>query len=130
MSYPGASAAHRAYSGNYNNLVSGVGSGGATGSNGLPPNWEARWDEKTTRIYFVNHNARTTTWEDPRPLLHGWEAKIDPRTNRRYFVNHVQRETTWNDPRPPIILPGMYAPSSDVMSVNLLNANSTFFLLP
>ncbi|XP_043937716.1 NEDD4-like E3 ubiquitin-protein ligase WWP2 isoform X2 [Protopterus annectens] len=30
----------------------------------LPPGWEKRQDNG--RVYFVNHNTRTTQWEDPR----------------------------------------------------------------
>ena len=79
----------------------------STNINSLPIGYEARWDDKLQRQYYVNHNNKTTSWDDPRPLPGGWEAKIDPRTNRRYFVNHNIRETTWNDPRPVIQLPGM-----------------------
>ncbi|TKC37263.1 hypothetical protein EI555_002794 [Monodon monoceros] len=31
----------------------------------LPPGWEKRVDS-TDRVYFVNHNTKTTQWEDPR----------------------------------------------------------------
>ncbi|PIO03192.1 hypothetical protein AB205_0039050, partial [Aquarana catesbeiana] len=31
----------------------------------LPPGWERRVDS-TDRVYFVNHNTKTTQWEDPR----------------------------------------------------------------
>lgn len=71
----------------------------------LPPGWEKRQDNG--RVYFVNHNTRTTQWEDPRtqgmiqepPLPPGWEMKY---TNEgvRYFVDHNTRTTTFKDPRP------------------------------
>ena len=32
----------------------------------LPPGWEQRCDDKSLRIFFVDHNTCTTTWEDPR----------------------------------------------------------------
>ena len=32
----------------------------------LPAGWEQRADRKTTRVFFVNHNLRTTSWTDPR----------------------------------------------------------------
>jgi len=70
----------------------------------LPPGWEARQD-RTGRIYYVNHSSKSTTWEDPRPLPSGWECRADERTKRRYFVDHSTRTTTWTDPRPPIVLP-------------------------
>jgi E3 ubiquitin-protein ligase NEDD4 len=31
----------------------------------LPSGWEIRMTS-TQRIYFVDHNTRTTTWDDPR----------------------------------------------------------------
>ena len=33
----------------------------------LPPGWEMRLTP-TARVYFVNNNAKTTTWDDPRLL--------------------------------------------------------------
>ncbi|CAH1251175.1 ANKK1 [Branchiostoma lanceolatum] len=32
----------------------------------LPGSWEMRYEPKTGRPYFVDHNTRTTTWQDPR----------------------------------------------------------------
>uniref|UniRef100_A0A8D2LHX8 HECT-type E3 ubiquitin transferase n=1 Tax=Varanus komodoensis TaxID=61221 RepID=A0A8D2LHX8_VARKO len=71
----------------------------------LPPGWEKRQDNG--RVYYVNHNTRTTQWEDPRTqgmiqepaLPPGWEMKY---TNERvrYFVDHNTRSTTFKDPRP------------------------------
>ncbi|XP_051485793.1 NEDD4-like E3 ubiquitin-protein ligase WWP2 isoform X1 [Apus apus] len=72
----------------------------------LPPGWEKRQDNG--RVYYVNHNTRTTQWEDPRtqgrmiqepPLPPGWEMKY---TNEgvHYFVDHNTRTTTFKDPRP------------------------------
>ncbi|KAJ6510394.1 hypothetical protein C8R45DRAFT_799033, partial [Mycena sanguinolenta] len=31
----------------------------------LPPGWELR-RTPTNRVYFADHNTRTTTWDDPR----------------------------------------------------------------
>ena len=57
------------------------------------------------KIYFVNHQSRTTQWEDPRisivqqvGLPPGWEEKFTE-TGIRYFVNHISRSTTLDDPR-------------------------------
>uniref|UniRef100_A0A8C3A7L6 E3 ubiquitin-protein ligase n=1 Tax=Cyclopterus lumpus TaxID=8103 RepID=A0A8C3A7L6_CYCLU len=71
----------------------------------LPPGWEKRQDNG--RIYFVNHNTRTTQWDDPRtqgmikehPLPPGWEMKYTAE-GVRYFVDHNLRTTTFKDPRP------------------------------
>ena len=29
---------------------------------GLPPGWEQRVDLRDRRVYFADHNTRTTTW--------------------------------------------------------------------
>lgn len=71
----------------------------------LPPGWEKRVDA-TDRVYFVNHNTKTTQWEDPRtqglqneePLPEGWEIRYT-REGVRYFVDHNTRTTTFKDPR-------------------------------
>uniref|UniRef100_A0AAY4DHF8 HECT-type E3 ubiquitin transferase n=1 Tax=Denticeps clupeoides TaxID=299321 RepID=A0AAY4DHF8_9TELE len=60
-----------------------------------------------SQVYFVNHNTRTTQWEDPRtqgmiqepPLPPGWEMKYTTE-GVRYFVDHNSRTTTFKDPRP------------------------------
>ncbi|CAH8824573.1 unnamed protein product [Trichobilharzia szidati] len=31
----------------------------------LPPGWEMRFDPRTERWYFVDHNTRSTQWEHP-----------------------------------------------------------------
>jgi hypothetical protein len=72
----------------------------------LPPNCEARQD-RTGRIYFVNHNTRSTSWDDPRPFPPGWEEKFDDRLRRKYYVDHNTRSTSWSDPRPPLIPVGL-----------------------
>ncbi|XP_077975149.1 NEDD4-like E3 ubiquitin-protein ligase WWP1 isoform X2 [Styela clava] len=72
----------------------------------MPKGWEKRMDENG-RVYFVNHNTRTTQWEDPRtqgmvneePLPPGWEIRFTPE-GVRYFVDHNKKETTFTDPRP------------------------------
>uniref|UniRef100_A0A3Q2QYS2 E3 ubiquitin-protein ligase n=1 Tax=Fundulus heteroclitus TaxID=8078 RepID=A0A3Q2QYS2_FUNHE len=71
----------------------------------LPAGWEKRQDNG--RVYFVNHNTRTTQWDDPRtqgmikehPLPPGWEMKYTAE-GVRYFVDHNSRTTTFKDPRP------------------------------
>ncbi|KAM8972896.1 E3 ubiquitin-protein ligase NEDD4 isoform 2-T2 [Pelodytes ibericus] len=37
-------------------------------SSGLPPGWEEKQDDKG-RLYYIDHNTRTTTWE--KPVLQG-----------------------------------------------------------
>ncbi|VDB98127.1 unnamed protein product [Peniophora sp. CBMAI 1063] len=79
------------------------------------------WEERRTpdgRPYFVDHQTRSTTWNDPRrtqaataavpqldraalgPLPSGWEMRMTS-TRRVYFVDHNTRTTTWDDPRLP-----------------------------
>ena len=31
----------------------------------LPEGWEKRWDEKSKRYFYLNHNDNTTQWEAP-----------------------------------------------------------------
>ena len=33
----------------------------------LPPGWEQRIDPRTNKPYFVDHNTKSTQWDDPRP---------------------------------------------------------------
>ncbi|XP_026482859.1 uncharacterized protein LOC113391108 [Ctenocephalides felis] len=35
----------------------------------MPPGWEARYDNRTGRHYYLNHYTKTTSWEDPRLKL-------------------------------------------------------------
>ncbi|KAI5857099.1 hypothetical protein BZA05DRAFT_166177 [Tricharina praecox] len=101
-------------------------SGATTAGTGeLPPGWEQRHTPEG-RMYFVDHNTRTTTWVDPRrqqyirmygnnasgqsiqqqpvsqlgPLPSGWEMRLT-NTARVYFVDHNTKTTTWDDPRLP-----------------------------
>ncbi|KAJ8672670.1 hypothetical protein QAD02_003930 [Eretmocerus hayati] len=74
----------------------------------LPACWERR-RHADGRVYFVNHENRTTQWEDPRtqgqetvdelPLPDGWEIRLTE-DGVRYFVDHNTRTTTFQDPRP------------------------------
>jgi len=85
-------------------------------NNGLPPGWEQRITPEG-RVYFVDHETRTTTWNDPRldpnrngqnaayskPLPSGWEMRRNEK-GRIYFVDHNTKITTWDDPRIPSAL--------------------------
>lgn len=44
------------------------------GSEPLPPGWEIKVDPQTGWPFFVDHNSRTTTWNDPR--RRGEAAKV------------------------------------------------------
>lgn len=72
----------------------------------LPAGWEAKLSPPqdgypTGRLYFLNHETKITTWNDPRPLPPGWEQKIAQ--GRPYFINHNTKSSQWNDPRPSAI---------------------------
>ncbi|KAI4824558.1 hypothetical protein KUCAC02_013062, partial [Chaenocephalus aceratus] len=60
----------------------------------LPTGWEQRVLPHG-RVYYVDHNTKTTTWE--RPLPPGWEKRVDQR-GRYYYVDHNTRTTTWQRP--------------------------------
>lgn len=86
----------------------------------LPEGWSS---EKTStgQIYFINHVAQTTTWDDPRkqfnngmrpneacpdiksivrtmPLPPGWE-ECESANGELYYINHNAQTTHWEDPR-------------------------------
>uniref|UniRef100_A0ACB8E600 Uncharacterized protein n=1 Tax=Sphaerodactylus townsendi TaxID=933632 RepID=A0ACB8E600_9SAUR len=82
----------------------------------LPKGWEVR-NAPSGRLFFIDHNAKMTTWEDPRlkmpppvrrkpsldpgelgPLPPGWEERIHT-DGRPFFINHNAKTTQWEDPR-------------------------------
>ncbi|XP_074090713.1 E3 ubiquitin-protein ligase NEDD4 isoform X1 [Macrotis lagotis] len=82
----------------------------------LPKGWEIR-HVSNGRPFFINHNTKTTTWEDPRlkipaylkrktsldtadpgPLPAGWEERIHT-DGRVFYINHNIKRTQWEDPR-------------------------------
>ncbi|XP_030587471.1 NEDD4-like E3 ubiquitin-protein ligase WWP2 isoform X2 [Archocentrus centrarchus] len=65
-----------------------------TATDSLPAGWEQRVLPHG-RVYYVDHNTKTTTWE--RPLPPGWEKRVDQR-GRFYYVDHNTRTTTWQRP--------------------------------
>lgn len=36
----------------------------------LPPGWEMLYDRSSGWPYFVDHNTKSTTWQDPRMVCH------------------------------------------------------------
>ena len=89
MSYPGlvsqrsaVNASPTAYSSGNNSSSYSQPSSPSSSSTALPAGFEARQD-RTGRLYFVNHNTKSTQWEDPRPLPLGWELKFDDRLKRK-----------------------------------------------
>jgi len=42
---------------------------GVTQSVPLPPGWQMMFDNSTGRHFFVDHNTKTTTWDDPRHYM-------------------------------------------------------------
>uniref|UniRef100_A0A3B5KZM2 E3 ubiquitin-protein ligase n=1 Tax=Xiphophorus couchianus TaxID=32473 RepID=A0A3B5KZM2_9TELE len=82
----------------------------------LPPGWEMRI-APNGRPFFIDHNSRTTTWEDPRlkypvhmrnknsmepgelgPLPPGWEERVHT-DGRTFYIDHNTKTTQWEDPR-------------------------------
>jgi len=81
----------------------------------LPPGWEIRLDP-SNRIYYVDHNTRTTSWHPPRQVTTGatqappppppplpalppnWEERCTPGDNRKYYVDHNTKMTSWVRP--------------------------------
>ncbi|XP_034751360.1 E3 ubiquitin-protein ligase NEDD4-like isoform X9 [Etheostoma cragini] len=87
----------------------------------LPPGWEMRI-APNGRPFFIDHNSRVTTWEDPRlkypvymrnknsmepgelgplpnlPEEPGWEERIHS-DGRTFYIDHNTKNTQWEDPR-------------------------------
>ncbi|KAM5336939.1 E3 ubiquitin-protein ligase NEDD4 isoform 1-T1 [Glossophaga mutica] len=83
----------------------------------LPKGWELR-HAPNGRPFFIDHNTKTTTWEDPRlkipahlrgkasldpsidlgPLPPGWEERTHT-DGRIFYINHNIKRTQWEDPR-------------------------------
>ncbi|XP_050352576.1 E3 ubiquitin-protein ligase NEDD4 isoform X6 [Nymphalis io] len=96
-------------------------------SDGLPPGWSMQ-RAPNGRIFFIDHNQKTTTWIDPRTgcasslpsaaaagaeagapgalgalgelgaLPEGWEERVHS-DGRIFFIDHNTRTTQWEDPR-------------------------------
>ncbi|XP_045486906.1 E3 ubiquitin-protein ligase NEDD4 isoform X4 [Pieris rapae] len=89
-------------------------------SDGLPPGWSMQ-RAPNGRVFFIDHNNKTTTWVDPRtgcasnlpsatlasagaeadelgPLPEGWEERVHT-DGRIFFIDHNTRITQWEDPR-------------------------------
>ncbi|CAB3244315.1 unnamed protein product [Arctia plantaginis] len=89
-------------------------------SDGLPPGWSMQ-KAPNGRIFFIDHNQKTTTWIDPRTgcasslpttgptaggveadelgaLPEGWEERVHS-DGRIFFIDHNTRTTQWEDPR-------------------------------
>uniref|UniRef100_A0A3P9MUN1 E3 ubiquitin-protein ligase n=1 Tax=Poecilia reticulata TaxID=8081 RepID=A0A3P9MUN1_POERE len=79
-------------------------------ASGLPQGWEVR-SAPNGRPFFINHNTKMTTWEDPRlripaqrrrtgsldpkdlgPLPPGWEERIHS-DGRIFYINHKADQT-------------------------------------
>ena len=70
--------------------------------------WERRVDPRG-RVYYVDHNTRTTTWQRPNPdmmnNLHQWQQwrqnrnqQLEQLTNRFLYPNQGTQGTEANDP--------------------------------
>jgi E3 ubiquitin-protein ligase NEDD4 len=92
-------------------------------NDGLPSGWSLQV-APNGRIFFIDHNSKTTTWVDPRtgkasptpnqtnvpnrpkfstvddlgPLPDGWEERVHT-DGRIFFIDHNTRVTQWDDPR-------------------------------
>uniref|UniRef100_UPI0037E8F18B E3 ubiquitin-protein ligase NEDD4-like isoform X1 n=2 Tax=Semicossyphus pulcher TaxID=241346 RepID=UPI0037E8F18B len=85
-------------------------------SGSMPAGWEVR-SAPSGRPFFIDHNTKTTTWEDPRlkipvhmrrrvsldpsdlgPLPPGWEERVHS-DGRIFYIDHNTKTTQWDDPR-------------------------------
>ncbi|XP_067275213.1 E3 ubiquitin-protein ligase NEDD4 isoform X1 [Pseudorasbora parva] len=82
----------------------------------MPTGWEVR-SAPNGRPFFIDHNTKTTTWDDPRlkvpvqirrrvsldptdlgPLPPGWEERVHS-DGRIFYIDHNTKATQWEDPR-------------------------------
>ncbi|CAH1777483.1 unnamed protein product, partial [Owenia fusiformis] len=71
----------------------------------LPDKWEAKLNT-TGRLYYLNHQTRSSSWLPPvdnwegggKALPYGWELAID-KHGKTYFLNHLEEYSSKNDPR-------------------------------
>ncbi|XP_059046412.1 E3 ubiquitin-protein ligase Nedd-4 [Achroia grisella] len=89
-------------------------------ADGLPSGWTMQ-KAPNGRVFFIDHNQKTTTWIDPRTgcasslpsaaaassgaeadelgaLPEGWEERVHT-DGRIFFIDHNTRTTQWEDPR-------------------------------
>lgn len=74
--------------------------------------WEQARDPVTHRLFYVDHNTKTTTWLNPidkliKPqrvmdcssgeLPYGWEQRYC-RTGGTYYANHLEGRNQWTNP--------------------------------
>ncbi|XP_039539861.1 E3 ubiquitin-protein ligase NEDD4a isoform X1 [Pimephales promelas] len=81
----------------------------------MPTGWEVR-SAPNGRAFFIDHNTKTTSWDDPRlkvpmqmrrvsldptdlgPLPPGWEERVHS-DGRIFYIDHNTKVTQWEDPR-------------------------------
>uniref|UniRef100_A0A673MUY8 E3 ubiquitin-protein ligase n=1 Tax=Sinocyclocheilus rhinocerous TaxID=307959 RepID=A0A673MUY8_9TELE len=82
----------------------------------MPAGWEVR-SAPNGRPFFIDHNTKTTTWDDPwlkvpvhvrrrvsldptdlGPLPPGWEERVHS-DGRIFYIDHNTKTTQWEDPR-------------------------------
>ncbi|XP_070499559.1 E3 ubiquitin-protein ligase Nedd-4 isoform X4 [Chironomus tepperi] len=104
-----------------NNNNNNNGSAAQLSDAGLPPGWSMQV-APNGRVFFIDHQRKTTSWVDPRtgsaspmpnavqntiderqednlgPLPEGWEERVHI-DGRIFFIDHNTRTTQWEDPR-------------------------------
>ncbi|XP_067104674.1 E3 ubiquitin-protein ligase NEDD4 isoform X2 [Osmerus mordax] len=82
----------------------------------MPAGWEVR-SAPNGRPFFIDHNTKTTSWEEPRlkipvhmrkrpsldptdlgPMPPGWEERVHS-DGRIFYIDHNTKNTQWDDPR-------------------------------
>lgn len=79
----------------------------------LPPGWEQA-KTQDGRIYYINHNTRTTTWEDPRITA----------MQESLFQQQSSVETLFNTGSQTLLSPTISSPTPPSNNNNNNNANS------
>ncbi|XP_063305153.1 E3 ubiquitin-protein ligase NEDD4 isoform X5 [Pelobates fuscus] len=76
-------------------------------SSGLPPGWEEKRDDKG-RLYYIDHNTRTTTWE--KPVLQGPMEVAQMSPVQSYSTSRQSQMTVGEATLVPLDLEHMFLP--------------------
>lgn len=68
---------------------------GAGDRDPLPPGWEIKVDPQTGWPFFVDHNSRTTTWNDPRVPAEGPKVSQTPFLDDEWKSRAGRRRRNW-----------------------------------
>jgi len=97
----------------------------------LPPGWE-KAQTPTGQIYFMNHNNKTTQWEDPRKQLYANKIRAlsNGTSSPRGAVSPVPQQPPQPPPAQPMVAPGgqPQGPLPDGWEMKYTEAGEQYFI--